>query len=433
MQIERKLLIFAKSYDMPITTSIILDTRYERKRNPGKYPVCLRVYDGRRKRKRLYQISYYNYRLYLTTEQYRITQLHRIRDNKLRELKNYLTMELERAESCVMQLRPFTFAGFERLWHGEDVAGTFKELAIEKRDTLEKYASKKKYDELITKIESFDKRELLPQDITLTWLKRFERFMQGQKLSRASIIKYMRYVRAVLNYAIDKGVMNERQMPFGAGSNSYTVGTPKQRLEKTLTQAELRKLFAYEAKPGSEKHFALTLFRLSFYLSGANPADLFRLTADNIHGNRIIFTRRKTADTSRTGRKVIATYSKVVEELFKAVHKPNSDYLIPLLHKGMSEKDEVVKINNKNVVINRNLQKIAKEIHIDKKITMGYARASFATILRDNGYSSEQIANLMGNSAEVVDKHYYGQADEEKINQIYNSLSLSEGGRASDE
>lgn len=415
-----------------ITASTIHDTRYNSKKRPGKYPVKLRVYDGRTGKKRLYSLTYGNFRIYTTKEEWRQLQLHRIRDNKLRELKTFLLGEMERAESCVMQLRPFTFAGFERLWYGEDTASTFKELAIERRNTVDKSGSRKLYDVMLMKVHEFDKRELFPHDITVTWLRKFEKHLLSQKLSRATVINRMRYIRAVLNYAVSKGVLDEKLNPFGAGANSYTIGTPKQRLEKTLTQTELRKLFAYEAKPGSEKHFALVLFRLSFYLSGANPADLFRLTKENIHGHRIIFTRRKTADTSRSGRKVIATYSKVVEELFKSVQSLKSVYLIPLLDEGMTEQKESERINNKNVVVNRNLQKIAKELKINKKITMGYARASFATILRDNGYTSEQIASLMGNSAEVVDKHYYGQLDEQKIEQIYNSLSLEQGGRVSD-
>lgn len=415
---------------MPITTTIILDTR--RPLKSGRYPVKLRVCDGVEERCRYHKVSYHNIKLTLSESDWKEIGKQRIKSARIKELKRFLLSEEERARDCVMQLRPFTFAGFKRLWIGEKQAGTLRELAEEKRDTVSKASSRKKYDELLTKLAEFDKRELLPHDVTFTWLRRFEKFLYGQDLSRSRVIFYMRYVRAVINYAVSKGVLPENLNPFGTGANQYSIGVPQKTVEKTLTQAELRKLFAYEATPGSFKHFSLTLFRLSFYLSGANPADLFRLTQDNIVGNRIIFTRRKTANTSRSGRKVIAAYTQVVQELFKTVHDPKSPYLIPLLEEGMSEEIESWKINNKNVVINRNLQKIAKELKIDKEITMGYARASFATILRDNGYTSDQIANMMGNSADVVDKHYFGMADEKKMIEIHNSLHPESGGRASD-
>jgi integrase len=332
-----------------------------------------------------------------------------------------------------MQLRPFTFAGFEMLWKGEEVAGTLKELANEKKLTVNRHSSQIKYDQLLTKVAEFDSRELLPHDITFFWLQRFEKFLQGQKLSRARIIFYMRYLKAVLNYAVDKGVMDEKFIPFGRSGNKYTVGVPPKTIEKTLTKSEIRKLFAYEAEPGSEKHFALCIFRLSFYLSGANMADLFRLTKENIHGDRIVFIRRKTSDTSRTGRKVIANYTSVVQELFKALHKPGSHYLLPGLEEGMTEEQQMKRVNHRTQVINRNLKEIAKELKLGKSITTGYARHSFATVLRDEGYTDDQIANLMGNSKSVVEKNYFGAADEKKVNQIFNSLNLEEGGRASDE
>lgn len=415
---------------MPITTSIILDTR--RPLKSGRYPVKLRVCDGVEERCRYHKVSYHNIKLTLSESDWKELQKQRLKTTRLRELKRFLLSEEERARDCVMQLRPFTFAGFKRLWIGEKQAGTLRELAEEKRDIVARSKSRKLYDTMLSKVEAFDKRELLPHDIDFAWLRRFEKHLDKQGLGRATIINRMRYVRAVINYAVSKGVLPENLNPFGTGANQYTIGVPQKTVEKTLTQAELRKLFAYEATPGSFKHFSLTLFRLSFYLSGANPADLFRLTQDNIVGNRIIFTRRKTANTSRSGRKVIAAYTQVVQELFRALHDPKSPYLIPLLKEGMSEEEETDKIASKNIVVNRNLQKIAKELRIDKKVTMGYARATFATVLRDNGYTSDQIANLMGNSEAVVSKHYYGTADEEKITEIHNSLHPESGGRATD-
>lgn len=74
-----------------ITTSTIHDTRYNSKKRPGKYPVKLRVYDGRTGKKRLYSLTYGNFKIYLTREEWRQLQLTRIRENKLRELKRHIT------------------------------------------------------------------------------------------------------------------------------------------------------------------------------------------------------------------------------------------------------------------------------------------------------------------------------------------------------
>jgi integrase/recombinase XerD len=413
-----------------ITTSTIHDTRYKSKKRSGKYPVKLRVYDGRTGKKRLYALQYGNFRIYLTKESWRQLQLQRVKSEKLRELKKHLTMELDRARACVRQLRPFTFAGFERLFFEEEKAGTLKELFKEKKATLDSPGAKKHYDTTWTKIEQFDSRELLPHDITLFWLKRFEAFCHS---TDDSGITKMQNIRAVLNYAADKGVYDRKLMPFGRSANKYSIPVHRRQIKKTLTLAELKKLFAYEAEPGSEKYFALNMFKLSFHLNGANMADLFRLTPENIERDKVVFIRHKTARTSRTGRKVVARYDKTIQDIFRAIGSENGPYLIPLLDPGMSAKKKMEKVNNKVLTINRNLQDMAEELRIDKKITTTYARHSLATLLRNQNVSPDKIKNILGHGSLSTTEHYLESLDDEEITKIYDRLNLEEGGRATDE
>lgn len=418
--------LLGKLWIMPISTTIILDTRRQLK--SGKYPVKLRVCDGVREKCRYHQINYANIKLTLTKEEWRQTQLERVKDPKIRELKKFFVEQEARATEIVQSFKLFTFDGFKTMWVGEKQATTLAELFEEKIEEVDSQGTKSQYRSTLKKIQSYSKRELLPQDITVYWLKRFEKFVDND----TSMGFYCRSLKHILNRAIEQKLMPGELMPFGNSITKYRIPASK-NIKKALSLPELKKLFAYEAKKGTAEHFAINFFRLSFFLNGMNPADLFRLTQDNIQGNSIVFIRHKTRKTKKKVVPITAPYNQAVKDILSNIGpKYESPYLIDWLRPGMTEEEIHGKIKSRLGTVNRKLKDIAEACGIDEPVSMYYARHSLATILRDQGHTAAEIADMLGNSLRVV-SDYFKQQSADKINEIYNNLNLEEGGRATDE
>ncbi len=142
------------------------------------------------------------------------------------------------------------------------------------------------HENTIAKIRQFCDLETLKfSDITVSWLKRFDKFMEntGNRPNTRSI--HMRNIRAVINAAINEEVIEQNLYPF----RKFRIRGEK-TAKRSLTVSELRTLRDYPCEPFMEQY--RDMFMLIFYLCGINAVDLFGLT--EIHNGRIEYRRAKT-------------------------------------------------------------------------------------------------------------------------------------------
>lgn len=118
------------------------------------------------------------------------------------------------------------------------------------------------------------------------WVERFDAWMERHGLRPNSRSIYLRNIRAVIKWA------NRHEQICPDPFARYQIA--KEDTEpKPLTMRQLLDLYTYQPMEQWQE-FARDIFLLSFYLIGANLADLMVMTRDNIVDGRLVYTRLKT-------------------------------------------------------------------------------------------------------------------------------------------
>lgn len=137
------------------------------------------------------------------------------------------------------------------------------------------------------------------QQIGANSLLRFEKHLRETGNSDTTINIRMSHIKAVLNSAVNDGMVEYKIFPF----RNYKI-PPKAVRDLCITKEELRELRMAEFKGTSERRYTVArdLFMLSFYFAGINLTDLMDAKLD---GDTISFVRKKTA-TKKHGEKEVS-------------------------------------------------------------------------------------------------------------------------------
>ena len=81
-------------------------------------------------------------------------------------------------------------------------------------------------------------------------------------------------------------------------------------------------------------------------------------------------------------------------------------YIFPFLKVGMTLEKQRDNIKLLTHLINEHMKQIAEDLEIYKPVTTYYARHSFATILKNNGVSTEFISEALGHTSLETTKNY---------------------------
>ena len=154
-------------------------------------------------------------------------------------------------------------------------------------DSREAPRTRQVYRDTVRRMEAYDpdigRRAF--EDITVEWLKGFERFLSETSRSANARAVHFRNIRAAFNAAID-----EEATAFYPFRKFRIKSQPTQK--RSLTAEQLRTLMRYPCEPYQEKY--RDVFVLMFYLCGINAADLFTAKPDAVVNGRLEYVRAKT-------------------------------------------------------------------------------------------------------------------------------------------
>lgn len=252
----------------------------------------------------------------------------------------------------------------------------------------------------------------------------------SKKKSITTVGIYVRPLRAILNEAIEEGIISkESHYPFS--KRKYQIPSGK-NIKKALSLEEISKLYYYEAIPGSWYEKAKDFFMLSYLANGINIKDIALLKYHNIDGEYIRFNRAKTLDTNRTGSKPISIF--VSDDIKRIIDRWKTQDLLPerflfdILQPNLSPDRERDVIKQFTKMVNKYLKLIAFDLEIDKPITSYFARHSFATILKRSGISIQLISESLGHSRNETTASYLDSFDDEtrkEINALLSPIQIS--------
>lgn len=156
--------------------------------------------------------------------------------------------------------------------------------------------------------------------------------------------------------------------------------TPTTR-SRALTLEQLRTLLAAEPEKEIERDF-LDFFRFTFYSRAANAADIARMTPASIFNGRLEYTRRKTGKA----------YSIRVEpELLEIIARRGDDRHLFARVATRAKQEDYCRDCNKY------LGELSKSLGMPR-ITLYWARHTFASLMLETGAPIEIIAAALGHS-----------------------------------
>lgn len=149
----------------------------------------------------------------------------------------------------------------------ETVFGTFAEKFIARRG---KEKTRQVYEMTLRKMGGYcDVGRLRFADISVGWLRDFEQWLGATCCVNTRGI-HLRNIRAVMNAAIDEGVVPADLYPF----RRFKI-KKEETMKRSLSVGDLRRLRDYPCEGWQRKY--VDVFMLSFYLAGINLVDLMGL------------------------------------------------------------------------------------------------------------------------------------------------------------
>lgn len=232
----------------------------------------------------------------------------------------------------------------------------------------------------IEKFMAFSKKsDLTFDEITPSLLKRFETYLVNQRrVASRTAVNYMIPIRTIYNQAISDGVADRNKYPFGRGK--YQIRFPESD-KIGLNIKELQKLESASGLTASQQH-ALNVWLMSFYFAGMRMTDIIQLKWSDLIDGRLKYRMSKN-DKLVSLR--IPMKAQTILELYKELPTNDNDVVFPELRNVNLEDTQVLKTRIKTVTrnFNRHLKKIAKQVGIDKNLSMHIARHSFGNISGD--------------------------------------------------
>lgn len=189
-------------------------------------------------------------------------------------------------------------------------------------------------------LTSSDKRrskKLLISDITVPFLKGYEKWMLGNDRSPNTVGIYLRPLKALYNKAILDNPIDPSLNPFGKGK--YVI--PKTtKVKKALNAEELNKLYSADLPVGSYQRKARDFWFFSYQNSGMNITDILRLKYGNITNDSISFYRTKTRGATKADMKpIILSNTDLNKEMIKLYGNSDTskeNYVFPILNHSMT-------------------------------------------------------------------------------------------------
>jgi len=400
------------------TFNIVLDTR--KVKRDGKYNLAVRVINGR-------DVMYINLQR-ISQEQYDKVFNKKSMDESSIQFRETCGQFITKCERIYKKLTPYNKERFrEMFWEKDKVISSSLLL----KDLFDDYLSNTKELKLKTRshfrgtanvLEAY-KNGISIGDIKPAFLRGFEKKKMEEGYSRATVDSHFRNLRRIINYFKneDKQIPEQYLYPFGKSGYSISSFFPNKIV---LKSEEIQSIIEFTDFDSLEQEYSRDIWLLLYYCNGANFADLLRMRWDQIIGDYILFTRRKTETTRKNNIKsIVVPITEKLKSIINKVGDKDSPYILGLLKEGYSESYFENKNHKMKQQINRNLTSISKKLNLSIALNLSTARDSYASTLMRKGKSRDDIGQMLGHSNSIVTEHYLSSIDPERTFEI-NSVLL---------
>jgi integrase len=402
------------------TIKLILDKRTQLK--DKTFPIRLYVYTNK-------QTIFINLNAHLSEKEYKEI-FEKTPTGKRLEYRRSFEQFVNKAIDIYRNMNEFNLKEFKKLLFDKTdkkkqdptSLGSLFELYIQARGSKLSLKTIDMYKTTLNCILRFKPNTVL-EDITVDFLEDFELWYNSHHTtkSNASVGIHLRNLRAVVNKVKDEELLPKGyNYPFGKGKYSIkTIVKPKQ----TFTENELKSLVNLDQFESDEERKSRDLWLMQFYCNGVNLNDLIRLRWDSKVGNCFVIQRQKTKNTNAS--RPVFIKIPLIENLKKLIDKlgnKQSPFVLGFLKEGMSERQILDKKCRVASLMNRNLKIIGLRLKLSLELLSETSRDAYATTLKKNGRSIEEIAEMLGHSSITCTRNYLAQFEENQIHNINQVL-----------
>jgi integrase/recombinase XerD len=262
----------------------------------------------------------------------------------------------------------------------------FATMEIKNLRDQERFGNASVYETSVNRFINYTGKSISFKEINYNVLSGFELTLLKDGICRNTIAIYMRELRALLNLAIKKGLMDRADYPF----YNYKIKTER-TVCRAITTDELQKIYKHPLKDQSVAWHSRNIFFLIFNLIGISFIDLILLEQESIQNGRIVYRRRKT------GKLYSIKITEDAERIINIYRNPDSKYLISYFNF-----DEVLKSKVREEAglriksCNTQLKKLGKLLNLPIPLTTYVARYTWANVAKSLGYPKDQIAEALG-------------------------------------
>ncbi|MBR9847489.1 MAG: site-specific integrase, partial [Algicola sp.] len=295
----------------------------------GQYPVVLKIIKDRKPKVITLGISCLKKDWDEVNSQFKKSEKNYLQRN--RALLKKKEQALKIIDDFFLEGIDFTLNQFEAKFRGRKSSNvTVAEFWNEKIEDFIKagrIGNSKPYQDTYNSFFKFQKnKSLVFREITPALLDKYETYLRSNNNSNGGIGIKMRTIRALYNYAIKNGVVDEKYYPFKIYkiSKFKTVG-----VKKALTRNEMKLMEAIDIIKYPHLTNTRNYLIFSYYMGGMNFVDMMKLKWENIQGDRIFYTRSKTK--GRFSVKMLEPVKQIIA-YYKSQNRP-TDYVLPILLK----------------------------------------------------------------------------------------------------
>ena len=229
--------------------------------------------------------------------------------------------------------------------------------------------------------KKFAGESLTFEKITPKLLRKFQRWLKlVREVSPRTITDYLITIRLVYNRAIRAELVERKHYPFGKEGVRVQV-TPTLKIGLNREELTLLEACSLDNTIPSRWH-ARNIWLFSFYLAGSRFTDVITLKKSDIIDGRIPFVMSKNQKPINLK---LPQKAKTIADHYLKEHNQGK-YLFPDMDRTVmnSKFEERRRIRSINRNINRQLENLANQLGISKRVSMHIARHTFGNLAGGN-------------------------------------------------
>ena len=267
------------------------------------------------------------------------------------------------------------------------------------------------YKQTLTSFQKFlDYKDIPLSKINLKFILDYEAECKGKGMKVNSIGVYLRTLRAIVNRAINDGILNRNNYAF----NNYSIKSEK-TTKRAISKEEINKIIELELEPETKLWHSLNYFIFMFHLRGMNFIDLAYLKFENLIEGRVEYRRIKTGKLYSV--KLTEKAQQIVDFYKVGRGHIKSNHAFPILPKELRNdlEKERTKFKDKRKYFNKDLKKIGKLCGIEANLTTYVTRHTWASLAKFAGIAPAIIGESLGHSDLKTTQTYLANFENEEL------------------